>query len=198
MLRFASNLFLAAWFGLFTAAVIQSHRAADWSQVQGFDHAAAKNAAPPLMDRMEQTVWRRNATLELNEADVNRYLAATIQGRQSPFTTSMKPFERVALDFEPGVARICLTWGGADGKRSTTASLDFTVKREGGNFVVEVQRGAFGRLPLPRGVMSALVPSLQSLSQSLQSEIHTVFQMNQIRFEKDKVILDPRSETVKS
>ena len=197
MLRFASNLFLAAWFGLFTAAVIQSHRAADWSRVQGSDHAG-KNTVPPIVDRMEQTLWRRNAPLELSEGDVNRYLSATIQGQQSPFTTAMKPFSRVALDLEPDVARICLTWDGADGKRSTTASLDFTVMREGGNFVVEVQRGAFGRLPLPRGVMSALVPSLQSLSESLQSEIHTVFQMNQIRFEKDKVILDPRSETVKS
>jgi hypothetical protein len=197
VLRFASNLFLVAWFGLCTAALVQSHRAADWSQVQGFEHAG-KNVAPALMDRMEQTVWRRNATLELSEADVNRYLAATIQGKQSAFTTSLKAFDRVALDFEPGVARICLAWGGGDGKRSNTASVDFTVKRDGGNFVVEFQGGAFGRLPLPRGVMSSLTPGLNSLAQSLQSEIHTVFQMNQIRFEKDKVVLDPRSETVKS
>ncbi|RBP35716.1 hypothetical protein DES53_12085 [Roseimicrobium gellanilyticum] len=197
MLRFAYNIFLVAWFGLCTAAVIQTHRAADWSKLKGLDHAA-KNNTPPLMDRMEQTVWRRNSSLELSEEDVNRYLAATIAGHQVGFTGSLKPFDRVALDFEPGVARICLAWGGANEKHSTTASLDFTVKREGGNFVVEVQSGAFGRLPLPRGLMSPLVPGLQSLSESLRSEIHTVFQMNQIRFEKDKVILDPRSETVKS
>lgn len=179
------------------AAVIQSHRAADWSQLKGLT-PASKNTTPPLMDRMEQTAWRRNASLEISEEDVNRYLAATISGSQSGFTGTLKPFDRVALDFEPGVGRICLAWGSAEEKHSTTASLDFTVKREGGNFVVEVQRGAFGRLPLPRGLMSPLVPGLQSLSQSLQTEIQMVFQMNQIRFEKDKVILDPRSETVKS
>ncbi|QIF02213.1 hypothetical protein [Roseimicrobium sp. ORNL1] len=197
MFRFAYNLFLIAWLGLFTAAVVQSHRAADWSHLRGLE-PAAKNATPPIIDRIEQAVWRRNATLELSEEDVNRYLAATVQGHQSAFTESLKPFDRVALDFEPGVARVCLSWGGPEKRHSTTASLDFTVKREGGNFVVEVQRGAFGRLPLPRGVMSALVPGLQSLTESLATEIHTVFQMNQIRFEKDKVILDPRSETVKS
>jgi hypothetical protein len=197
VLRFAYNLLLVAWFGLCAAAVIQSHRAADWSQLKGLDHAAKTNT-PPLMDRLEQAAWRRNASLELSEADVNRYLAANIAGHQTGVTGSLKPFDRVALDFEPGVARICLAWGDSENKYSTTASLDFTVKRDGGNFVVEVQRGAFGRLPLPRGLMSPLVPGLHSLSQSLQTEIHTVFQMNQIRFEKDKVILDPRSETVKS
>lgn len=148
------------------------------------------------MDRMEQAAWRRNAPLELSEVDVNRYLAMTVHGTQGGISKMATPFDRVALDFEPGHARVCLAWGSGK-ERKATASLDFTVERQAGDFVIEVQRGWLGRLPVPRGFLCTMSPALDSLCASLNNEIRTVFQMNRIRFEKDKVILDPRPETVK-
>ena len=41
-------------------------------------------------------------------------------------------------------------------------------------------------------MMCALMPALQSLCTAMDDEIRAVFQMNQIKFEKDKVVLDPR------
>lgn len=196
MLRFAWGLFLVGWFSLLVAAAVQSHRPADWSSLRGLEPEGRQSAAPALVDRMEQTTWRRNAAMEVSEEEVNRYLAATIQGRQTGITASAVRFSRVALDFEPGVATLCLGWG-EGGHVSATASLVFTMARRGGDFVIEVQQGAFGRLPVPRGVMCTLIPSLGGLTKCLQPEMRVLFQMNQIRFEKDKVVLDPRSETVK-
>ena len=134
--------------------------------------------------------------MELTKAEVNRYLGRVVTGRQVGPTAATAHFQQVALDFEPGQCRVIFSWKVA-GRGATSASLDFTVKREAENFVVEPRQGSYGRLPVFRGMMCALMPALESLCNTLDDEIHQVFQMNQIRFEKDKVILDPRSEAAK-
>lgn len=195
MVRFIINLFLVFWLGLLTAAVIQSHRPADWSKVKGLEAPQGKESPPDLLDRMEQVVWKRNAPLELNEAEVNRYLARVIVGKQHGPTSAAVTFDRVALDFEPGLCRIIFAWT-VKGMGATSATLEFSVERQGDNFVVEPRHGSYGRLPVVRGMMCALLPALETLCSALDDEIHTVFQMNQIRFTQDKVFLDPRSEAV--
>ena len=194
MLRFLINLFLTGWLSLLAASVIQSHRQVDWSGVKGAVFTPGKEAPPNLLDRMEQAAWRGNAALELSEADVNRYLACTLTGAQHGPSQSLARFERVILDFEPGTCRACFEWKLLGGKKYATAAIEFTVERRGGDFIIEPRRGAYGRLPVLRGMMCALMPALHSLCGALDSEIKTVFQMNQIRFEADKVVLDPRSE----
>jgi hypothetical protein len=129
--------------------------------------------------------------MEVGEGEVNRYLSKVVVGNQRGPTASAAQFERVALDFEPGMARVIFAWNVA-GKAQESAALEFTVKRDGENFVVEPRQGSYGRLPVARGMMCALMPALQSLCTALDDEIRAVFQMNQIKFEKDKVVLDPR------
>lgn len=196
MLRFLFHIFLLAWFGLFTAAAVQSYRPAAWAEATPVSESAGKTPANALMDRMEQTLFKRNAPLVVTEEEVNRHLASVLHGRQVGASASVATFSRITLAFEKDMATLRLVWGNPGG-RISTASLDFTVVRKGGDFVIEVQRGSLGRLPVPRGIMCTLLPGLDSLVQSLRPEIHSVFQMNQIRFEKDKVVFDPRSDTVK-
>jgi hypothetical protein len=150
-----------------------------------------KETPPDLLGRMEQAAWRRNATVELTEADVNRYLARVISGRERGPTATAARFERVALDFEPGKCRVIFSWSVA-GRDTASATLDFTLQREGENFIVEPRQGSYGRLPVFRGMMCALMPAMESLCTALDDEIHAVFQMNQIKFDHDKVVLDPR------
>jgi hypothetical protein len=197
VLRFIINCFLVLWLGLLTAATIESHRGADWSRVKGIAAPQGKQAPPDLLERMEQAAWRRNATVKLGEAEVNRYLARVISGRQHGPVGTAAQFERVALDFEPGLCRVIFSWNVA-GRGATSATVDFTVKRDGENFVIEPRHGSYGRLPVFRGMMCALMPALESLCGALDSEINAVFQMNQIQFGQDEVILDPRSEAGKS
>lgn len=191
MLRFFINLFLVLWLGLLTAAAIQSHRSADWSRVKGLTAPGGKEAPPDLLDRMEQAAWKRNAPMELTEAEVNRYLARVIAGNQGGTTATAVQFDRLALDFEPDLCRVLFAWKVA-GRATQNATLDFTLQRDGDNFVFEPRQGAYGRLPVLRGMMCALMPALDSLCVAMEDEIHTVFQMNQIRFVQDKVMLDPR------
>jgi hypothetical protein len=196
VIRFVVNVFLVLWLGLLTAATIESHRDVDWTGVKGLGVPApgkegGKEAMPDLLTRMEQASWRRSAPMEVGEGEVNRYLARVVAGNQRGPTASTAQFERVALDFEPGVCRVIFAWKVA-GRMSESAAVEFTVKRDGENFVVEPQGGMYGRLPVHRGMMCALTPALGSLCGALDEEISKVFQMNQIRFEKDKVLLDPR------
>jgi hypothetical protein len=198
VIRFVFNILLVLWLGLLTAATIECHRSVDWSGVKGTTATPGKEGPLDLLQKMElvSAPGRRNAAMELTEADVNRYLARVVAGRQVGPTAATVRFQRVALDFEPGDCRVIFSWKVA-GRGATSASLEFTVKREGENFVVEPRQGTYGRLPVFRGMMCALMPALDSLCSALDDEIHAVFQMNQIRFEKDKVILDPRSEAAK-
>jgi hypothetical protein len=193
VLRFLINVFLVLWLGLLTAAAIQSHRSADWSNVKT---AAPKGKEAPLdlLNRMESAAWRRTAPLEISEAEVNRYLARVISGQQHGPTGAAVKFERVALDFEPDQCRVIFAWN-VGGRGTTSATLSFTLARSGENFVIEPHQGSYGRLPVFRGMMCALMPALDSLCAALADEIRAVFQMNQIRFREDKVFLDPRSNS---
>jgi hypothetical protein len=192
VLRFLINVFLVLWMGLLTAAAIQSHRSADWSKVKVTVPTKGREAPLDLLSHMEQVAWRRNASVEISEGEVNRYLARVISGRQHGPTSTAAKFERVALDFEPDQCRVIFSWN-VSGHGTTSATLNFTLARNGENFVVEPHSGSYGRLPVFRGMMCALMPALDSLCVALNDEIRAVFQMNQIRFRQDKVFLDPRS-----
>jgi hypothetical protein len=194
VIRFVINVVLVLWLGLLVAATIESHRSADWSRVQGLsaNPGKEKETQPDLLSRMENATWRRNAPVEFTEAEVNRYLARVVSGREHGPTARAATFDRVALDFEPGNCRVLLSWNVA-GRETANAALDFTLKREGENFVWEPHRGSYGRLPVFRGMMCALMPALKSLCAALDDEIGEVFKMNQVRFDHNKVVLDPRT-----
>ena len=199
MLRFLTNCCVLLWFSFLLAAVLQMHRPADWSQIQGLESApegTVKPTPPALLDRMEQAVFRRNAEMQITEAEINRYLASALEGRQTFASLLGTKFDRVALDFEAGESKACFSWKGPFGLVST-ATLNFTIDRRGGQFIIEPRHGRFGQLPLPRGILCTLLPPLHTMTKGLEVEIYTLFQMNKIRFEKDRLILDPRSEALK-
>ena len=43
-----------------------------------------------------------------------------------------------------------------------------------------------------RGALATLVPGLRNLCGAMEEEIHAIFQMNQIRIEQGRLVLDPR------
>lgn len=189
MFRFFLNILVTIWLAFLTAAAVESHRPANLKDVPGLE-VTSKTATDDLLDRVEQSVWHRNTPLELAEADVNRYLAVALNGRQSGPSSFLAQFDRVALDFQPGICRVLFLWN-SRGWRST-ASLDFTVTRDKQEFVIVPVAGSYGRLPVFRGALAMLIPACRSLCSALDSDIRAILQMNEIRFEKHKVVLDPR------
>ena len=164
--------------------------------MQGLD--IAKVSAPDLLDRMEQSIYHRNAPMNLTEAEINRYLATTVSGSQKGITSRLAGFDRVALSFRPAqknAAQSCVAWfQWTSFNLPCTASIEFTLKtrekhlrgRAGGV-------ASLGRLPVFRGCAGGtLIPACRSLCAAFDEEIHALFQMNQIAFQKNKVILEPR------
>ncbi len=150
------------------------------------------NSAKPddLVDMMRQTTIKRAAVMEISEAEINRHLATTLAGKVGAMYGGLVTFEGARIDLEPGEARLILIWKLRGYTR--TASVDLAINRDENNFHVDLLRGAYGHLRVPRGLMRPLYPSLSAVADALDPEIRTLFQMTKITITKDKLLLDPR------
>ncbi len=188
MFRVFLSSIVTVWLAFLTAVLVESHRPANLKGVAGLE--PTNKPSEDLLDLIEQSVWHRSTPLVLSEAAVNRYLGTVLNGRQAGPSYFFAQFDRVALDFQPGMCRLMLFWN-TRGLRST-ASIDFTVTRDKQEFVIVPVGGSYGRLPILRGALAMLIPACRSLCNALESDIRAISQMNEIRFEKQKVVLDPR------
>ena len=194
MLRFLLHVLITVWLGFLTAVAVFSHQPESLENWKGLD-TPTKPASPDVWERIEQSVLNRTTPLVITEAEANHYLAAAITGRQTGLSAHLAEFERVALHFEKNLCRLCFVWN--TGGKTRTASVDFSIHREKKEYVVEPLRGHYGRLPVFRGALAALIPGMQELCGALKNEIRSVFEMNVIRIEEGRVILDPRFEATK-
>lgn len=160
--------------------------------------AAALPAAPAakigksddILDLMRQSAIKRAAPMLVSEDDVNRHLASVLAGRMPTGTGDWVAFEGVRIDLEPDCAHLFLIWKIKGHVR--TASVDLAITRDDEAFHVEILRGAYGHLEMPRGMMRPLYPALRSVADALDPEIRALFQMTKITITKDKLVLDPR------
>ena len=146
--------------------------------------------AEDLLDHLRQTAIKRSAVIEVSEADINRHLSATLAGKIPGKLGGWAAFDGARVDLESGNARLFLIWNVKGFTR--TASVDLAVTRDDKDFHVELLRGAYGHLQMPRGMMRLLYPSLEAVAAALDPEIRALFQMNQITIAKGKLVLDPR------
>lgn len=146
--------------------------------------------ADDLLDLLRQTAIKRAAVMEISEAEVNRHLATTLTGKVGKMLGKWTAFDGARIDLEPERARLFLVWKLKGFTR--TASVDLAIGRDADNFHVELQRGAYGHLEMPRGMMRPLYPSLRALAEALDPEIRALFQMTKVTIAKDKLVLDPR------
>lgn len=174
---------------LLAGAAWVAHRPADLPKVA----APSSAKADDLHDMMRQTTIKRAAVMEVSEVEINRHLSATLSGKIPGILGGWAAFEGVRIDLEPNTARLFLIW--KIHGHTQTASVDLAIHRGEKDFRVEVLRGAYGHLQMPRGMMRPLQPSLQALAEALDPEIRALFQMTQITIAKDKLVLDPRFPT---
>lgn len=143
-----------------------------------------------LIDMLRQTAIKRAAVVEVSEAEINRHLGGVLAGRMANVFGGWLSFEGARIDLEPGIARVFLIWKLHGHLR--TASVDLAIDRDDSNFHVDLLRGAYGHLEMPRGMMRPLYPALRSVADTLAPEIRALFQMTKITIAKDKLVLDPR------
>lgn len=149
-----------------------------------------KGKEDELLNELQQAAIKRAAVMEIPEADINRYLSTTLAQRIGSKLGEKFALVGTRVDLELGVAHVVLIWNLYGFER--TASVDLAIERRGDAFHVELLGGAFGHLKLPRGMMRPLFPALDTVSDALDPEIRALFQMTQITFAKDKLVLDSR------
>ena len=193
MFRFLSYLFALLWVSLLTAAVVQSHRTPKWASSMAIKAGESPGAPPALFERLEQGLYKRNAPVVITQAELNRYLTNHLQANDvGPLAEYLKMahFDIQCLDkgFDVRYA-----WRAQNGHLAA-ATMHFEVRREANQFLIEPVSGSYGRLPVPRGVMAPLLPALKSLAAAIKPELDLAFQMNQLKFEPGRIVLDPRVE----
>lgn len=187
--KFLFHLLLLTTLSALAGAAWVAHRPADLAGVNGLQ--AGDPARPrDVVDELKQVGIKRSAIVEVSEADLNRHLARVLAAKLPAQLEPWAAFERLVLDLEPDVARLTLVWN-LRGHRST-ATVDLRVVRQAQAFRTEITGGGYGRLRVPRGLLRPLAPALTGLAAALQEEIDALFQMNQMRVLKDKLVLDPR------
>lgn len=153
--------------------------------------SSASNAkADDMLDMLRQTAIKRAAIMEISEAEVNRHLAATLAARIANPLGDWAAFDGARLDLEQGSARLFLVWKLKGHVR--TVSVDFAISRDEDKFHIELLRGSYGHLDMPRGMMRPLYPVLRAVAEAFDPEIRALFQMTKITIAKDKLVLDPR------
>ncbi len=153
---------------------------------------AAKLGAKPrdLIDDLKQAAIKGSGMVEINEGELNRHLSRVLTGKMASSLGQSVKFDRLNVDFEPEVAHLTLVWNVLG--HPSTATVDLKVDRLEKVFRVEVVGGAYGHLTVPRGFLRPLAPALRGLSDALHEEIQALFQMNEVTFAQNKLVLDPR------
>ena len=183
-----NSVLLVSLSGL-TAAAILSHQTPDLSQVK-VGAEATDHAALDLIEMLGQAVVKQAAQVEINEADLNDYLARRLKPLPHGRSGRFAQFDRLLLNLEEGHCTAHLCWkvfGHTD-----VISVQFSIQRKGNEFVVEIERGAYGNLQVSRGFLTPAIPALKEVVRACQPEIDAIFKLPHLRIAKDKLVLDAK------
>lgn len=169
------------------AAVVLAHRTPDLSAVQTM-LKPKEQALHNLPSKLEETAVKQSTTLEISEGEINEYLARRFSGAQKGPSARFAKFDRLLIDLEDGICRVHLCWD-VLGHR-TVATVELSVSRDTDHFEIEIKKGAYGCLQVPRGLLPLLLPALEEVQHACQQEIDGLFKLPHIKLAKDKVVVD--------
>jgi len=173
-----------------TAAAVLSHQTPSLSHVKvGAD--ATDHAPLDLVEKLGLAVVKQSAKEEIiNEADLNDYLARKLKPAARGRSARFAHFERLLIDLDDGHCTAHLCWnvmGHID-----VISVQFSIVRKGTVFIVEIERGAYGSLPVSRGFLTPAIPAMEELVRACDPEIKAIFKLPHLRIAKDKLVLDAK------
>lgn len=185
--RFLSHLFLMTVLSALSGAAWVAHRPAILPPLPEPRHEGRHR---DLVDEMKQASIKGAGVLEVSQAEINRHLARVLAASLHESLGGRVKMEAVRVDLQDELAHVIVVWN-VLGHRSTV-TVDLAVKRLEKVFRIEVAGGAYGHLPVPRGMLRPLAPVLRGLGEALSPEIQALFQMNQVNIARGKLLLDPR------
>ena len=143
-----------------------------------------------LANQFEQTALKQESVFVISEGQINDYLVRRLRGQPSGVTAKVATFDRVLVEMNEGVVRLHLCWNVLG--HMQVARVDLAIRRTKEDFTVEILQGAYGRLEVPRAMLTPLIPALRELARACKPEIQALFKLPQIRLSKDKVVLNSR------
>jgi hypothetical protein len=171
-----------------TAGAILCHETPDLGFVKVGE--ASDRASFDLVEMLGQAVVKQSPVVEISEAEINDYLARRFKSVPQGESYRLAKFDRILLDLEEGHCTAFLCWnvlGHAD-----VVSVQFSIQRKGTQFNIEIDRGAYGRLQVERGLLTPMIPAMQELVRACKPEIDAIFKLPHVRFAKDKLVLDAK------
>ena len=189
MASFWLNSVLLVGLSGLTAAAILSHETPDLSQVKvGAD--ATDHASLDLLEMLGQAVVKQAAQVEVNEADLNDYLARSLKPEPRGRTGQFARFDRLLLDLEDGHCTAYFCWNVLG--HTDVISVQFSIQRKVNEFIIEIERGAYGNLQVSRGFLTPAIPAMREVVRACKPEIDAIFKLPHIRIAKDKLVMDAK------
>jgi len=172
--------------------------------IGGMDTAVGGRDVSAILRESQQ----RQVPVTLSEAEINQWLARTLETKQGGRFEDSVEFKRVVVRLTEGLAEVVMER--ELGGRTMTVSMFFLIKevRDGNSLRTELnfhgggyaswlpspaRGGRFGKLPVPQGFLRLVMPSYEALAETLSDELDNGFKrMVHIRFEDKQITLDPR------
>lgn len=192
LMRLTRRAFLVICLGGLVAAVIQVYRPAHIDHLQPDANGGPPTPPRDLLGEMRKALTERNAPVEFSQEDLNRYLAATLQGELDlPFAgghNGENPV-RLLVEVRQDAADLHLDLVGA--RPRLTFMLSCEIDPQDGGFIVRMHRGKAGRMPLYGGLLVPSLPAFQGLAEAFAPELEALFRMQRIELTDSGVRLHP-------
>jgi hypothetical protein len=186
MLRWATRALLFLVLSAALGGSIVFYRPPD---LTGIKLTATPGTDPSDMaETISQVVMKQSGKQSITEGDINAFLATVLSQRLEGLDGIAQPGS-VVCDLRETTAPNYITW--AVFGQPVTASAEVAVARQGADLVFETLRGSYGRLEVPRMLLTPVRPVISALAAACQPEIQALLTVPRLSIAKEKLVLDP-------
>lgn len=163
----------------------------DLSGLKGhpIDPLLEKKDVRNLLAEGQKIMVERKQALEISEAEVNKYLNVRLQGDQEGIMSSLVKFKGAYFDFSPDLAEVIIE------RELLGMPITMTSRIRPEKFQRQViYRNAgwsIGKIDFTSRNIKPIIDMFVRMRIACKEEYDVLLQMNGVRFEQDKVILDP-------
>ena len=142
-----------------------------------------------LLDEGQKLMINRDGELSLTEEQVNTYLNERLKGKQEGMMAILVKFKGVYIDFTPGFAEVFVE------RELLGIPLTMSAKIKGERFRRQVlykpAGWSIGKIEFKSRNIKPVIEMFTRLRESMQDEYQVLKMMTDVRFEEDRLVLDP-------
>lgn len=154
---------------------------------------AAPGSAVPNMQNLLAVGLSSGRNLTISEAEINGYLAATLQARQGGSLAGKAALRRVVVRLRDGFFQVVLVRELFGREHTVAVSLTPSVTQANGkqNWLAQPTGGRIGKLPVAGQLTKLVLKPVFQLGAIYPKEMKILQQASSIRVENERVLLGP-------